>query len=57
MLGAKDGRYDTAALVVALSAQLTKFEKDMDKAVGVADRATGRIEGRIGPMNHELIER
>ena len=31
---------DTAALVVALSAQLTKFEKDMKQAVAIADQHT-----------------
>ena len=35
---------DTAALVVALSAQLTKFEKDMKDAAGIADRGARRIE-------------
>lgn len=42
---------DTAALVVALSAQLTKFEKDMKGAVDIADRRTREIETRFGKMN------
>lgn len=42
---------DTAALVVALSAQLTKFEKDLDNAVGIADRGARRIEERFEKMN------
>lgn len=42
---------DTAALVVALSAQLTKFESDMTKAWSVADRGAKRIEDRFSSMN------
>jgi hypothetical protein len=42
---------DTAALVVALSAQLTKFEKDMQKAVGIADRGVKDIENRFAKLN------
>lgn len=42
---------DTAALVVALSAQLTKFEKDMDKAVGIADQKTRQIENSFSKIN------
>jgi hypothetical protein len=42
---------DTAALVVALSAQLTKFEKDMKQAVVIADKHTKQIEGRFEQMN------
>jgi hypothetical protein len=42
---------DTAALVVALSAQLTKFEKDMKGAVDIADKRTKEIETRFGAMN------
>ncbi|MET4283573.1 hypothetical protein [Bradyrhizobium sp. LA6.12] len=37
---------DTAALVVALSAQLTKFERDMKQAGNIADRTVADIEGR-----------
>ncbi len=42
---------DTAALVVALSAQLTKFEKDMKDAVKVADTNVSQIESRFAKMN------
>jgi len=42
---------DTAALVVALSAQLTQFEKDMDSAVGIADRGVRNIEDRFSRLN------
>jgi hypothetical protein len=42
---------DTAALVVALSAQVSKFQKDMDEAVGIADRSTRRIEERFSQLN------
>jgi hypothetical protein len=42
---------DTAALVVALSAQLTKFEKDMKGAVDIADKRTKEIEGKFSALN------
>ena len=42
---------DTAALVVALSAQLTKFEKDMQKAGIMAEKAVGDIEGKFSKIN------
>lgn len=42
---------DTAALVVALSAQLTKFEKDMKDAGGIADRTVSGIEDRFSRLN------
>lgn len=42
---------DTAALVVALSAQLTKFERDMKNAVGIADRSAASIEDRFNRIN------
>jgi hypothetical protein len=45
---------DTAALVVALSAQLTKFEKDMQKAGIMAERAVGDIEGKFAKMNPQV---
>ena len=35
---------DTAALVVALSAQLTKFEKDMQKAGIMAEKAVESMD-------------
>jgi hypothetical protein len=38
---------DTAALVVALSAQLTKFEKDMKGAVDIADQVAPRRSRRL----------
>src|SRR5262245_15865812 len=45
---------DTAALVVALSAQLTKFEKDMKAAVGIAEKRTKEIEGTFDKMNKQI---
>ena len=45
---------DTAALVVALSAQLTKFEKDMKGAVDIASRRTKEIESTFAKMNAEI---
>jgi hypothetical protein len=45
---------DTAALVVALSAQLTKFEKDMQRAGIMAERAVGDIEGKFAKMNPQV---
>src|SRR5262245_46536381 len=42
---------DTAALVVALSAQLTKFERDMKKAAGIADQGVSDIEKRFAKLN------
>jgi len=42
---------DTAALVVALSAQLSKFERDMKQAGDVADRAASGIEDRFSRIN------
>lgn len=48
---------DTAALVVALSAQLTKFEKDMKGAVDIADRRTKDIENRFAAMNSAITSK
>lgn len=45
---------DTAALVVALSAQLTKFEKDMKDAVTIADRQTKAIENSFSKLNQSI---
>ena len=45
---------DTAALVVALSAQLSRFEKDMKDAVKIADTQTKAIETRFQKMNDEI---
>jgi len=45
---------DTAALVVALSAQLTKFEKDMQKAGIMAEKAVGDIENKFSKMNPQV---
>jgi len=45
---------DTAALVVALSAQLTKFEKDMKDAVNIANARTKEIETSFSKMNDEI---
>ena len=41
----------TAALVVALSAQLTKFERDMKSAGDIADRTASGIEKRFADLN------
>lgn len=45
---------NTAALVVALSAQLTKFEKDMKDAVKIADNTTKSIETSFSKMNKNI---
>lgn len=45
---------DTASLVVALSAQLSKFEKDMKDAVKIADTNTKAIETRFAQMNSKI---
>lgn len=45
---------DTAALVVALSAQLSTFEKNMKDAVKIADTQTKAIETRFSKMNDEI---
>lgn len=45
---------DTAALVVALSAQLTKFEKDMRAAGIMAERAVSDIEGKFSKMSPKI---
>lgn len=45
---------DTAALVVALSAQISQFEKDMKDAVKIADTNTKAIETRFAKMNDEI---
>ena len=45
---------DTAALVVALSAQLTKFEKDMQRAGITAEKAVGDIENKFSRMNPQI---
>jgi hypothetical protein len=42
---------DAAALVVALSAQMTKFEKDMQAAASLADKATREIENKFAKAN------
>lgn len=42
---------DTAALVVALSAQLTKFEKDMRQAGVLADKTVSDIEDKFARAN------
>lgn len=46
---------DTAALVVALSAQITKFERDMLGAVNVAKKRTAEIEGTFTQMNKAIV--
>ena len=45
---------DSAALVVALSAQLTKFEKDMRDAGIMAEKTTKDIEGKFTKMNPQV---
>jgi hypothetical protein len=45
---------NTASLVVALSAQLTKFEQDMKKAGIMADQATNDIERKFSSMNPKI---
>ncbi len=45
---------DTAALVVALSAQLTNFEKDMKNAVKIAEKHTKDIETTFTKLNAEI---
>lgn len=45
---------DTAALVVALSAQFTRFEKDLQKAVGIADQKTKQIENSFSRVNKSI---
>jgi len=42
---------EAAALVVALSAQLSKFQKDMESAVGIANDNVKKIEDSFGKMN------
>jgi hypothetical protein len=42
---------DVAALVVALSAQLTQFEKDMQKAGAIADQSVRNIEQKFKSAN------
>lgn len=44
----------TAALVVALSAQLTKFERDMKRAGDIADREVDNIEKKFSSLNPGL---
>ncbi len=46
---------DTAALVVALSAQISKFEKDLNAAVAIADKKTKEIESKFTATNKEII--
>lgn len=45
---------DTASLVVALSAQLTQFQKDMQAAGIMADKAVGDIENKFSKMNPKI---
>jgi hypothetical protein len=45
---------NTASLVVALSAQLTKFEKDMKAAGVMADNAVSDIEDKFSKMNPKI---
>lgn len=45
---------DLERLVVQLEASLTRFDRDMRKATGTADRAAARIETRFERMNARL---
>lgn len=45
---------DVERLIVRLEASLTKYEKELRKAPGVADRQARRIEGRFDRMNRRL---
>jgi hypothetical protein len=45
---------DTAALVVALSAQLSKFEKDLQKAGVIAEKSVKDIEGKFEKLNPKI---
>ena len=45
---------DTASLVVALSAQLTQFQKDMQAAGIMADSAVNNIEKKFSSMNPKV---
>jgi hypothetical protein len=45
---------NTASLVVALSAQLSKFEKDMKQAGIMADQATNDIEKKFSSMSPKI---
>jgi hypothetical protein len=45
---------DTASLVVALSAQLTQFQKDMQNAGIMADNAVNNIEKKFSSMNPQV---
>jgi hypothetical protein len=45
---------NTASLVVALSAQLTKFERDMRQAGIIADNAVRGIEDKFSKMNPQV---
>lgn len=45
---------DTAALVIALSAQLTKFEKDLQKAGVIAEKSVRDIENKFEKMNPKI---
>jgi hypothetical protein len=45
---------NTASLVVALSAQLTKFEKDMRDAGIIADKGVKDIEDKFSKMNPKI---
>lgn len=46
---------DTAALIVALSAQISRFEKDLADAVNVARKRTAEIEGTFAAMNKAIM--
>jgi hypothetical protein len=47
---------NTAALVVALSAQITKFEKDMKQAVDISKKKTKEIEDNFAGINKAITQ-
>jgi hypothetical protein len=42
---------DTASLIVALSAQVSQFQKDLDNAAGIADKSAKQIEDRFSRID------
>lgn len=48
---------ETAALVVALSAQITQFERALDKAKDVADRRVRQIDESFAKANKSISDR
>jgi hypothetical protein len=48
---------DTAALVVALSAQVSKFQKDMDQANQIADKSIKQMEDRFAASGKVISDK